>query len=208
MKNKNKNKKQNAEFQNKVVKPMVDVLESIAGDMLKTLETKEVKVEVPETVIVPVTPVAQPFKRFDFVDGDSCEKVIESLPYKEDEIHPDDVNTIKDYLKGCVKLTEGKKGSKSVKLALEIYLLKLFDGTAIGEKSPKVEAIFKSKKLGNIVIKALNKEDKKNPSRMSDFDQDDEIRKLQKEVKDLQKGMKHLEKMMEFIKRNFTASSV
>lgn len=79
--------------------------------------------------------------------------------------------------------------------------MKLFDNTAIGEKSPKVEAIFKSKKLGDIVIKALNKEEKKNPSRMSDFDQDDEIRKLQKEVKSLKKDMKHLKKIIAFYEK-------
>lgn len=112
-----KNKKQNVEFQNKVVKPMVDILETIAGDMLKTLETKEVKETKVEEPVVPVepvvgvtvAPVAQPFKRFDFIDGDSCEKVIESLPYKEDEIHQDDVKIIKSYLKGCVKLSKEKK---------------------------------------------------------------------------------------------------
>jgi hypothetical protein len=184
------------DLQENLNSPVTKILEVIAGELCKTLETnktEEVKTEEAKTEVETEETEPKAVRcKFEYTKKSSNSDligIIEILPYKEADVHNKDVKDIEKFLLYCVKVS---KSSKKVKKVLVDYMLKVLDNTTLGEVNPKLEKMLGSPKLGKIVRKKLDKDDK--DSRLSDFDQDDKIRKLEKENKKLHKAFKLIDK--------------
>lgn len=139
------------------------------------------------------------------IDIEDVITILSELPYKEDDIHKKDVKNTKDFLKKSLKLYKsGNRGmnipkkSKELKKAIETYLLNMIDNNELfyPDKTPKTNSILKPKRFGKIVHKILDKEDE--DGLMSDFDQSDRIRSLEKENRENKKMLKSLIKQVEY----------
>ena len=201
------------EVPEKLLNPMVEMLENIAGSMLKTIEQKEYNrgVSTTEDNLAPGTYVLKQgengikVERTEAETDESkikiprCEKfdynrknpthmtlALGLIPFQEKDINKKDIKFIQKFMKDCLKTA---KTSKKFKKTLTEFLLKVVDSTTFGVESPKIQKTFNNPKLGKLVMKQLDKEDG-----LSGFEQDDRIRRLEKENKKLNKRLKKAKK--------------